>query len=225
MKIAVLRFPGSNCDQDALHAIRGMGVGAEYVWHRDTSLAGFDGVFVPGGFSYGDYLRSGAIAARSPIVGAVKAFAEAGGPVLGACNGFQILCETGLLPGALLRNESQKFVCQDVYLKAEAKHSFWTRGLLNKVLRVPIAHKDGRFTLDPASLEQVEREGLVAFRYVQLDGSPGGNPNGSLDDIAGLVNARGNVLGLMPHPERAANEMLGNTDGLEILRGFFVPVG
>lgn len=210
MKAAVLQFPGSNCDQDALHALRLIGLEAEYVWQTETSLAGFHAVFVPGGFSYGDYLRCGAMAARSPVMQAVREFAAGGGPVIGACNGFQILCESGLLPGALLLNEGQKFICHDVTLRSENRTSLWTRGI-DRELVMPIAHGEGRYFCDEETLKRVEGEGLVAFRYAD-------NPNGSLDSIAGVVNAAGNVLGLMPHPERAVDPRLGgSTDGLALL--------
>lgn len=220
MRAAVLRFPGSNCDQDALHALKDdVGVGAEYVWHESTSLAGFDAVFVPGGFSYGDYLRCGAMASRAPIMAEVSRFAREGRPIIGACNGFQILCEAGLLPGALLLNENEKFVCKDVYLRAENRTSFWTRGV-DRVLRLPIAHGEGRFICDDELLAQIEGNGQVAFRYVDAQGKvdPTANPNGSVDAIAGVVNQAGNVLGLMPHPERATRPILGSTDGLDILQ-------
>lgn len=220
MKAAVIRFPGSNCDQDALHALRDdVGIQADYVWHDDDSLSGYDAVFLPGGFSYGDYLRCGAMAARSPIMAEVRRLAERGNPVIGACNGFQVLTEAGLLPGALLLNRDEKFICRDVYLKAENRESLWTRGV-DRVLRVPIAHGEGRFIADGETLARLEGEGQVAFRYVTPSGTaaPEANPNGSMDDIAGVLNERGNVLGLMPHPERATRKILGNQDGLVILQ-------
>lgn len=221
MKVAVVRFPGSNCDQDALFALRGMGINADYVWHEESSLSGYEGAFIPGGFSYGDYLRCGAMAARAPVMGEVARFAAEGKPVIGACNGFQILCEAGLLPGALLLNEAQKFVCRDVWLKAENRTSLWTRNA-DRTLRLPIAHGEGRFECDDETLRQIEGDGLVAFRYVDETGEATGaaNPNGSFDNIAGLVNPRGNVLGLMPHPERATDPRLGGTDGQVILAAF-----
>lgn len=219
MRVAVVRFPGSNCDQDAVHALRdATGVDAEYVWHEETSLTGFDGAFLPGGFSFGDYLRCGAMAARSPVMEAVRAMAEAGRPVVGSCNGFQILCEVGLLPGALLANAHQRFECRDVWLAAEGS-SPWVRGV-ERPLRLPIAHGEGRFVCDSETLARIEASGAVAFRYVDASGrrTPEGNPNGSLADIAGVTNAAGNVLGMMPHPERATSELLGSADGLPILR-------
>lgn len=219
MRVAVIQFPGSNCDQDALWTFRtDLGLQADYVWHGSHDLKGFDAIFVPGGFSYGDYLRCGAMAARSPVMQDVKAFAESGGPVIGVCNGFQILCETGLLPGALLLNKDQKFLCQDVWLKAENRSSLWTRGV-DRIIRIPIAHGEGRFICDDETLARIEGEGQVAFRYVNEAGeaTQEANPNGSTDSIAGVLNAKGNVLGMMPHPERAARGILGGTDGLTIL--------
>lgn len=210
MKVAVLRFPGSNCDQDALWSLRSdIGVEADYVWHEATSLAGFDAVFLPGGFSYGDYLRCGAIASRAPIMTEVARFAREGRPVIGVCNGFQVLCEAGLLPGALLLNEGQKFVCEVVTLRAENRTSIWTQGV-DRELRIPIAHGEGRYICEEAELDRLEQEGRVAFRYVS-------NPNGSLRDIAGILNSAGNVLGMMPHPERATRALLGSEDGKLIL--------
>ncbi len=219
MKVAVLRFPGSNCDQDALHALRDdVRVHAEYVWHEETSLAGFDAVFIPGGFSYGDYLRCGAMASRAPVLAEVARFAREGRPVIGVCNGFQILCEAGLLPGALMLNGSEKFVCRRVHLRAENTSSPWTAGVKG-VLSIPVAHGEGRYTCDAETLARVESEGRVAFRYCGPNGelSSEHNPNGSLRAIAGVLNEGGNVLGMMPHPERATKALLGSTDGLAIL--------
>lgn len=211
MRVAVLRFPGSNCDQDALYSLReDIGVQAEYLWHGEESLAGFDAVFVPGGFTYGDYLRCGAIASRSHIIGAVIDFGNRGGPVIGVCNGFQILCESGLLPGALLLNEEQKFVCRDVRLEAVNKTSLWTRGV-GRVLTIPIAHGEGRYVCDDETLKRIQDQDQIAFRYLD-------NPNGSVGDIAGVLNEKGNVLGMMPHPERATRSVLGLADGKEILK-------
>ena len=220
MKVAVLRFPGSNCDQDAVHSLRDdVGVGADYVWYESTSLSGFDAVFIPGGFSFGDYLRCGAMAATAPIMSEVRRFAQEGRPVIGACNGFQILCETGILPGALLKNESQKFVCKYVYLRAENRTSMWTRGV-EKLVQIPVAHGEGRYICDADTLKELEDSERIAFRYVDSVGNatPDANPNGSTQNIAGVLNVKGNVLGLMPHPERATKEILGSTDGLSILR-------
>lgn len=211
MKVAVIRFPGSNCDQDALFALRNdVGVAAEFVWHDDHSLSGFDAVFLPGGFSYGDYLRCGAIASRSSIMSEVIKLANDGRPVIGACNGFQVLTESGLLPGALLRNENERFICKRVELETVNRTSLWTRNVKSTVT-LPIAHGEGRFTCDADTLKRLQDQDLIAFRYA------GENPNGSLDRIAGLVNERGNVLGLMPHPERATRELLGGVDGKQIL--------
>lgn len=222
MKVAVIRFPGSNCDQDAVYALReDVGVGADYVWHEDTSLAGFDAVFVPGGFSYGDYLRCGAIASRAPIMQEVARYAREGRPVIGVCNGFQVLCEAGLLPGALLLNESQKFVCKQIHLKAINRTSIWTEGA-TKPLAMHVAHGEGRYVCDDETLKTLEGEGRIAFKYVDPEGNPDPrfNPNGSIDGIAGVLNESGNVLGLMPHPERATKALLGSTDGLSILKAF-----
>ena len=214
MKIAVLRFPGSNCDQDAFHALNDdLGIRAEYVWHEATSLQGFDGVFIPGGFSYGDYLRCGAMASRAPVMEEVRRFAAEGRPILGACNGFQILCEANLLEGALLLNEGQKFVHEMVELTAVNRTSIWTVGS-NRPVRMPIAHGEGRFVCEPDVLKRLADDDRIAFRY----SSP--NPNGSQDDVAGIVGPGRNVLGLMPHPERATRRSLGSDDGKLILQGF-----
>lgn len=222
MKVAVIRFPGSNCDQDALHALRDdLGLPTEYVWHEDTSLAGFEGVFVPGGFSYGDYLRCGAMASRAPIMAEVRRFAKEGRPVIGVCNGFQILCEAGLLPGALLLNESQKFVCKYIHLRAVNRSSAWTSGV-DRVLKLPVAHGEGRYIADSDVLKALQDEDRIAFRFVDAAGGTDGdfNPNGSMDDIAGILNEKGNVLGMMPHPERATKALLGPVDGRLILSAF-----
>lgn len=219
MKVAVIQTPGSNCDQDAYYALtEHLGLSAEYVWHREASLKGFDAVIIPGGFTYGDYLRGGAIAALSPIIQEVARFAEGGGPVLGICNGFQILTEARLLPGALVRNAVQRFLCRDVYLKAVHRDSFWTAEC-EGVLRLPIAHNEGRYVADEETLKELEEHGQIAFVYCDERGAvtEGANPNGSLRNIAGVTNRRGNVLGLMPHPERAVSEILGGTDGRRLL--------
>ena len=208
MKVAVVRFPGSNCDADALEAARAAGAEAEYVWHRSTDLAGADVVVLPGGFCYGDYLRPGAIARFSPVMRAVAAHAAAGRPVLGVCNGFQVLCEAQLLPGALARNAGLSFVCRMVTVRVESDATpFTARYQPGQRLRMPVAHGDGRYVADEATLQQLEREGRVVFRYV------GGNPNGAMRDIAGITNEGRNVVGLMPHPERAADGLLGSSDG------------
>jgi phosphoribosylformylglycinamidine synthase I len=221
MRFGIVVFPGSNCDHDAVHAVqRVCGQQAELLWHKESSLRGSDVVILPGGFSYGDYLRCGAIASHSPILAEVKRFAAAGGPVLGICNGFQILCESGLLPGVLLRNASLQFRCQDVLLKVENTQTRFTRKVRTGApLQLPIAHADGNYTCDDATLASLESGNQVVLRYVDPTGAvtPGANPNGSRNGIAGIINAQGNVLGLMPHPERACEAILGSTDGL----GFF----
>jgi phosphoribosylformylglycinamidine synthase len=217
--VAVVRFPGSNCDQDALFALReDLGPDAAYVWHEDRDLSGFDAVFVPGGFTYGDYLRVGAMAARAPIMEEISRFAREGRPVIGVCNGFQILCEAGILPGALLPNAGSRFICRDVYLRAETHRSIWTHGV-DKVLRIPIAHGEGRYFADPETMDRLEERAQIAFRYVDPSGAITDeyNANGSIHAIAGVLNEQGNVLGLMPHPERATKKLLGCTDGVQIL--------
>ena len=213
MKTAVIQFPGSNCDGDALHAARLMlDEGAQFVWHTETELPeGTELVFLPGGFSYGDHLRSGAIAARSPVMNAVRAHAEAGGYVLGVCNGFQVLTEAGLLPGALSRNRELHFLCRPVKLRVENHQTAYTAAYAkDQVLEIPVAHGEGNYYADAETVARLETEGRVVFRYVD-------NPNGSLNDIAGIVNEGGNVLGMMPHPERAVELLLGSEDG----RGIF----
>lgn len=209
MKVGIVVFPGSNCDEDALHVARDvLGHSAQLLWHKDRDLRGSDYVILPGGFSYGDYLRCGAIARFSPVMDEVSAFAKKGGPVLGICNGFQILTEAGLLPGVLLQNAGQHFLCRDVLVQAAGGENRFTKGLSRSAsFRLPIAHMDGRYFIDEESLRRLEDAGQVAFRYVD------DNPNGSLKGIAGVVNAGGNVLGLMPHPERNAESLLGNLDG------------
>lgn len=221
MNIGVVVFPGSNCDHDCQHVFRDvLGQDVTMVWHKETSLAGLDGVILPGGFSYGDYLRTGAIARFSPVMNAVKQFAAEGGMVLGICNGFQILLEAGLLPGVMLRNRSLHFICKDVYLRVENAATPFT-GLCQpgQVLKVPVAHADGNYYTDPVTLAAIKANAQVIFRYCTPDGNvtPDVNPNGSLDNIAGIRNAEGNVLGMMPHPERCAESVLGNEDGRLIL--------
>lgn len=217
MNFAVLQFPASNCDQDAVHALHDvLGHTARLVWHKDNSLGDTDAVIVPGGFSYGDYLRTGAIARFSPIMQAVQNFAAQGGPVLGICNGFQILCEAGLLPGALIRNRSLQFRCENVFLETVNRKSMFTNKVPDgKLLRVPIAHGEGCYFADAEQLKQLESNGQVLWRYVDQKGEATeiSNPNGSLQNIAGVSNARGNVAGLMPHPERAIETLLGSEDG------------
>ena len=220
MKAGIIQFPGSNCDEDAFRAVADvMGQEAVYCWHKDHDLQQVDLVILPGGFSYGDYLRPGAIARFSPIMQEVVAFAKRGGPVLAVCNGFQIACEAGLLPGALLRNAGLRFISAPVNLRVETIATrFTSHYRLGQVICVPIAHGDGRYTADADTLERLEGEGHVAFRYVTASGeaSTAANPNGSLRNIAGIVNAGGNVLGMMPHPERAMEATLGSTDGVPL---------
>lgn len=225
MKAAVIRFPGSNCDEDAYRAVADvMGHEAVYCWHKEHDLQGADVVVLPGGFSYGDYLRPGAIARFSPIMQEVVAFARSGGPVLAICNGFQIACEAGLLPGALLRNASLRFVSAPVHLRVESIATrFSAQYHVDQVIRVPIAHGDGRFTADADTLARIEGEGQVVFRYVNARGeaTTDANPNGSQRNIAGIVNAAGNVLGMMPHPERAMESAMGSVDGLPLFTSVF----
>lgn len=220
MRWAIVRFPGSNCDEDARFALEKAGMEAAFVWHTERDLRGFDGVFLPGGFSYGDYLRAGALAAKSPIMEEVRRLAREGRYVIGVCNGFQILTEAGLLPGALLANLNLHFTCRFVGVRVERNDLPFTR-LYEKgqVLRLPIAHAEGRYYADPETLRRLEGEGLILFRYAPLQGEADYNPNGSLLDIAGIVNEGGNVLGMMPHPERASDEVLGGTDGLPLFLG------
>jgi phosphoribosylformylglycinamidine synthase I len=215
MNVSIIRFPGSNCDDDALHVARHvLGAAARPAWHKDSSLGECDAVIIPGGFSYGDYLRAGAMAAHSPVMGAVRAFAEKGGPVLAICNGFQIACEAGLLEGTLTRNAGLQFVCRDVHLVVEGRPTPFTRAIpAGRILKMPIAHAEGRFV--HPELGQMEKEGRVVFRYADASGDTDQrhNPNGSVGGVAGLCNSTGNVLGLMPHPERAAEKVLGSDDG------------
>ncbi len=224
MRPTVIVFPGSNCDRDAKVALEAVtGSAPHMVWHADTDLPPSSVIVVPGGFSYGDYLRCGAIAAQAPIMRAVGDAARAGTPVLGICNGFQVLCECGLLPGVLMRNASLKFVCRDVHLKVERTQTPFTRLYeAGQVIRVPVAHHDGNYFADEATLDRLEGEGQVVFRYVAADGSrqPGANPNGSQRDIAGICNAAGNVVGMMPHPERLFEPTLGGSDGRRLLESF-----
>jgi phosphoribosylformylglycinamidine synthase I len=217
MNFAVLQFPASNCDQDALHVLRDvLGHSARFVWHKETSLGAADAVIVPGGFSYGDYLRTGAIARFSPVMQAVQAYAANGGPVLGICNGFQILCEAGLLPGALIRNRSLQFRCEHVFLKTITANSPFTGQIPEgKLLRVPIAHGEGCYFADEETLKLMKIGNQVLWRYADAAGeiTEAANPNGSLENIAGICNVRRNVAGLMPHPERASESLLGSADG------------
>ena len=217
MKIAVVQFPGSNCDQDCLRALTdGLHVQAEYLWHKETSVSGFDAVVLPGGFSYGDYLRCGAIARFSPIMKAVVLAANEGMPVIGICNGFQILCETGLLPGALIRNQSLHFVCKPVWLRVETNETPFTGQLdAEKILRMPVAHGEGSYFADEETLVALESKKQVVFRYTDALGNATSeaNPNGSVHNIAGICNEARNVVGMMPHPDRAWDHKLGSEDG------------
>lgn len=223
MRCGVVVFPGSNCDHDVYHALKHvLGQDTVYLWHQDEDLKGCELVVLPGGWTYGDYLRGGALAALSPVMAAVKRHAEQGGPVLGICNGFQVLLEAKLLPGAMRRNRDQRFLCQDVHLRVERADTPFTAGLrTGQVLRLPIAHGEGNYEDFPARLDALEANRQVVFRYCEPDGSlsAASNPNGSARAVAGVCNTSGNVLGLMPHPERCAEEILGNTDGLAILAG------
>lgn len=222
MKFAVVVFPGSNCDHDAFEAVRGqLQQPVTFVWHQSEDLENADTVILPGGFSYGDYLRTGAIARFSPVMGAVRRFAAGGGLVLGICNGFQILQEAGLLPGAMLRNQTLRFVCRPVHLRVENNTLPFTMECSHgQVMEVPIAHGEGNFFAEDSVLRDLERNNRVVFRYATPDGriTPEANPNGSLNHIAGIVNEGGNVLGMMPHPERASDARLGSTDGLCVFR-------
>ena len=211
-RIGVVLFPGSNCEQDAVEAVRLLGGEAEILWHGDATVGQSDGVIVPGGFAHGDYLRPGAIARFSPVMEAVREFADGGGPVVGICNGFQVLTEAGMLPGALQKNAGLKFLCTTVTLRVETTNSVLTSEAdLGQELRIPINHFEGNYTCDRDTLDQLRAEDRVVVRYVE-------NPNGSVDDIAGVCNETRNVVGLMPHPERASDELLGSADGLPLLR-------
>jgi phosphoribosylformylglycinamidine synthase subunit PurQ / glutaminase len=222
MKIGVVIFPGSNCDHDAQYALNEiLHTPAEFIWHQSQDLAGFDAVILPGGFAYGDYLRTGAIARFSPVMNAIARFARSGGLVLGICNGFQILCEAGLLPGALMRNKGLRFICRHVHIRVETTATPFTAAARSgQVLRIPIAHAEGNYVCDSGTLAELKRNGQIVFRYCAPDGSldSAANPNGSLDAIAGICNRERNVMGMMPHPERADEAALGSTDGVVILR-------
>lgn len=233
MRCGVVVFPGSNCDHDVYHVLKHvLDQEVLFLWHEDTSLKGCELVVLPGGWSYGDYLRGGAMAALSPVLGAVREHAERGGYVLGICNGFQVLCEAHLLPGALRRNRDLRFLCQDVVLRVERDDLPYTRRYRRgQVVRMPIAHGEGHYDHSPEGLDALEAKGQVAFRYASPEGTldEAWNPNGSVRAIAGVVNEAGNVLGLMPHPERCAEEVLGNDDGLALFEsialGALEPVG
>lgn len=216
-KFGVVVFPGSNCDHDAYHVLKNInGFTVNFLWHKQTDLKNCDVIILPGGFSYGDYLRTGAIARFSPIMNSVIEFAERGGIVLGICNGFQILLEAGLLPGVMLKNKSLQFVCKDVYLSIENNNTVFTKLFENqKVIKVPIAHGEGNYFTDEKTFTRLEKNNQIVFRYSGVDGTINdeANPNGSLSNIAGIINEKGNVLGMMPHPERCSDPVLGNTDG------------
>jgi phosphoribosylformylglycinamidine synthase len=222
VKIGVVIFPGSNCDHDAYWALKhNVGVDTEFIFHKEHDLKGSDAIVLPGGFSYGDYLRSGAIARFSPIMKEVVEFAERGGPVIGICNGFQVLCEVGLLPGALARNRDLRFVCRKVQIRVERDDTIFSNRLAKgDVLAIPVAHGEGNYYANEDTLRDIEENRQVLFRYCEADGrvSEEANPNGSQSNIAGLVNRKGNVLGMMPHPERACDPLLGSTDGVGIFK-------
>lgn len=222
MRFAIVVFPGTWSDHDCQYVLRDiLGQEADLVWHRDADLSGYDCVVLPGGFSYGDHLRCGAIARFSPVMDAVVRHAQSGKPTIGICNGFQILCESGLLPGVLMRNDSLQFRCQDAFLRTETSDTAFTRLLEpEQVITVPISHGEGSYYADDETVDQLEASGRVAFRYCDADGvpTPESNPNGSVRNIAGIVNERGNVLGMMPHPERAGEPLLGGADGLYLWR-------
>ena len=228
MKFGIVTFPGSNCDYDAFHAVTDiLSEEATYLWHKDHDLQGSDVIILPGGFSYGDYLRAGAIARFSPIMLEVVAHAKAGGPVVGICNGFQIACEAGLLPGALMRNAHLQFVSAEIRIRVENADTMFTNLYdRDEILRMPVAHGDGRYVAPAGVLEELEAEGRVIFRYADADGiiSADANPNGSERNIAGIINEGGNVLGMMPHPERACSPLLGSSDGVRLLESILARV-
>tara|TARA_R110002072_G_scaffold253654_6_gene412430 strand:+ start:220 stop:912 length:693 start_codon:yes stop_codon:yes gene_type:complete len=228
MKFGVITFPGSNCDQDMIYALESiMGYQVEHLWHKDSSLKGADFIVLPGGFSYGDYLRSGAIANYSPIMKKVVEHANEGGYVLGICNGFQILCESKLLPGTLLHNNNQKFICKNTYIKADNNASIINQSLsLNEALKIPIAHAEGRYFATEEMLTEMNQNQQIIFRYCEENGeiTAASNPNGSLENIAGVCNKNKNVFGMMPHPERAADTELNNVDGLKIFESMLQAV-
>lgn len=230
MKTGIILFPGSNCDHDAFYAVNEIfSQPAEMLWHKDRrDLKEFDLIIIPGGFSYGDYLRTGAIARFAPVMQDVMDFASYGGAVIGICNGFQILTECGLLPGALMRNRDLKFICKNVHLRVENNGTMFTGDYHpHEVIRIPVAHGDGNYYTDPDTLRELEDRNRVVFRYCAEDGavSEAANPNGSLNNIAGIISARGNVLGMMPHPERCADAVLGNTDGARLFSSLIASIG
>lgn len=229
MKFGVVVFPGSNCDHDAYHVIsKHVGQPVDFIWHQETELAGFDAVLIPGGFSYGDYLRAGALARFSPVMRSVREFAAAGKFVFGICNGFQILCEAGLLPGVLMRNRGLHFICKHVDLRVENSNTPFTNLVdSDRVLSIPVAHAEGNYTCDDATFNELEENGQIVFRYCTPDGevTDGANPNGARSNIAGICNRDRNVLGMMPHPERACEELLGSNDGRDIFRSLANTIG
>jgi phosphoribosylformylglycinamidine synthase len=222
MKFGVIVFPGSNCDHDAYHVIsKHVGQPVDFIWHRETNLRGYDAVIVPGGFSYGDYLRAGALAHFSPVMNSVKEFAAKGGLVLGICNGFQILCESNLLPGALIRNRGLHFICDHVYIKTINNDTPFTNELETRsILRIPIAHAEGNYVCDDETLDELKTDNRIIFQYCDADGNitDESNPNGARENIAGICNRERNVLGMMPHPERACEDLLGSSDGRDVFR-------
>ena len=222
MKFGIIVFPGSNCDHDAYHVIsKQVGQPVDFIWHKDTDLRSYDAVIIPGGFSYGDYLRAGALARFSPVMESVKKFAASGRLVLGICNGFQILCEAGLLPGALIRNRDLHFICEYVHVRVETTDTPFTNEMTRgSVLRLPIAHAEGNYVCDDATLMELQQDDRIVFRYCDPSGNitDAANPNGARDNFAGICNSTRNVLGLMPHPERACEELLGSTDGRDVFR-------
>jgi phosphoribosylformylglycinamidine synthase len=223
MKFGVVIFPGSNCDQDLIHVLQSLSnENVEELWHKDNDLKGCTHIFLPGGFSYGDYLRSGALAKLSPVMESVIEHANNGGFVMGICNGFQILCESGLLPGALLRNSGQNFICKNIFITTQNTNTAITKNIgPNEPLKIPIAHAEGRFYANDATIQQLKDNQQIIFQYCDEDGniSPEHNPNGSVENIAGICNSGFNVFGMMPHPERAASDILNNSDGMKILSG------
>ncbi len=221
IKFGVVVFPGSNCDYDSYYSVKKiLGYDAEFIWHKENEIKNSDVIILPGGFTYGDYLRAGAIAKFSPVMEKVVDFAEHGGTVIGICNGFQILLEAGLLPGAMLKNESLKFICKDVYVKISSRENIFTNKISKNVLKLPIAHGEGNYFAPEDVLNKLEENSQIVFQYSSPEGevSKKFNPNGSLKNIAGIINKRGNVLGMMPHPERACNPLLGKTDGALIFK-------
>ncbi len=229
MKFGVLVFPGSNCDHDTYNVIDAVAhQPVTFLWHNSEDLHGCDAILVPGGFAYGDYLRTGALARFAPIMASVRKFAAAGGPVLGICNGFQILCEAGLLPGALMRNAGQRYICKQVHLRTETAHSMFTSNLRRgQVLQMPIGHMEGNYFCDDATLATLERDGRIAFRYCNAQGeaTAAANPNGSRSNIAGILSEGRNVLGMMPHPDRSSEALLGSADGLKIFASLIESIG